>query len=66
MADPLEGLARLGNDGGHFGWTDRRFVRLWIAPVIRRQLAETIADGNWRDSRQNGLESGIATGNQEF
>lgn len=31
-------LARLGNDGGHFGWTNRRFVQHWIAPVILRML----------------------------
>lgn len=46
------GLARLGNDGGHFGWTDRRFAKVWIAPVLRRSLdrpsmAETVSPSDW-------------------
>ncbi len=28
----------LGHSGGHFGWTDRRFVRKWLAPVIGANL----------------------------
>ncbi len=60
------GLARLGNDGGHFGWTDRRFVRLWIAPVIRRQLAESIAENDPAGPRPRGLLSRVSTGNPGF
>ncbi len=28
----------LGHDGGHFGWTDQRFVRTWLAPLIDGNL----------------------------
>ncbi|MCA9256125.1 MAG: hypothetical protein KDA33_10835 [Phycisphaerales bacterium] len=31
-------MAKLGNDGGHFGWTDERFVRKWLAPKLCRHL----------------------------
>ncbi|HPF37456.1 MAG TPA: hypothetical protein P5081_18150 [Phycisphaerae bacterium] len=31
-------MAKLGNDGGHFGWTDQRFVRKWLAPRLCRHL----------------------------
>lgn len=31
-------MLKLGNDGGHFGWTDRRFVRDWLAPKVRQYL----------------------------
>ncbi|HWL94859.1 MAG TPA: hypothetical protein VNT79_15175 [Phycisphaerae bacterium] len=33
-----EDLLRLGNDGGHAGWTHPRFVQHWIAPAIRNML----------------------------
>lgn len=36
-----QAMAQLGNDGGHFGWTNRRFVREWLAPRVRRYLAST-------------------------
>ncbi|MCB9851615.1 MAG: hypothetical protein H6819_00860 [Phycisphaerales bacterium] len=32
-------MEKLGNDGGHFGWTNRRFVREWLAPRVRRYLS---------------------------
>jgi pimeloyl-ACP methyl ester carboxylesterase len=31
-------MLKLGNDGGHFGWTHRRFVREWLAPKVRKNL----------------------------
>lgn len=28
-------MSKLGNAGGHTGWTNRRFVRQWLAPRVR-------------------------------
>ncbi len=39
-------LNRLGNDGSHMGWTNREFVRDWIAPVIGRMLREQMSKGS--------------------
>lgn len=44
-------MRKLGNDGGHFGWTDRRFVRKWLAPKLRRYLKSRRSDApNRRDA----------------
>lgn len=36
---------QMGNDGGHMGWTDRRFARCWIAPLLQGHPADPVIRG---------------------